>query len=77
MDGQNVAIRHGKDHFSALGLQITAEYWQEKGHRVIILLPDYYFKEEEVEKKKETITSQHNKNKQNLENLMKKLPDDI
>lgn len=69
VDGQNVAIRHGKDHFSAQGLQITADYWQQKGHKVIILLPDYFFKTEEVEKKQASL--------QNAEQINKKLPDNI
>ena len=48
-----MAIRHGYNYFSCKGLKIVVDYWKEKGHEVVVLLPDYFFKEEEVERKKE------------------------
>lgn len=44
IDGQNVAIRHGQNYFSCIGIKIVVDYWKKKGHEVIALLPDYFFK---------------------------------
>lgn len=57
IDGMNVAIRYGQEtiseaRFITQGLKLALEYWMKRGHSVIIILPDYCFKESEVQKKK-------------------------
>jgi hypothetical protein len=40
VDGRNVAVRHGNhEFFSSKGLKIVADYWQSRGHQIIIILP--------------------------------------
>jgi hypothetical protein len=44
IDGQNIAMRHGKGNFfSTRGLVITINYWRKNGHSVICFLPEYLF----------------------------------
>ena len=52
IDGQNVAIRYGGTQFSALGIKLVIDYWQQRGHIVQVMLPDYCFNKEEVMLKK-------------------------
>ena len=53
LDGQNIAMRHGRDRvFSTRGLQLAINYWQKNGHKVVCFLPDYLFDYSQVAAKK-------------------------
>jgi ribonuclease ZC3H12 len=52
IDGMNAAIRHGHDkRFSSKGLRIAIEFWIQKKHTVLVLLPDFCFNKEDAIKR--------------------------
>lgn len=38
--------------FFTQGLKIALQYWTDRGHEVLILLPDFCFSVDEIDKKK-------------------------
>jgi hypothetical protein len=49
-------MRYGKNkEFIVKGIQITVEYWQKNGHKVLCFLPDYLLNYDEVNKKKKLV----------------------
>jgi ribonuclease ZC3H12 len=69
LDGMNVAIRYGDDHFVAMGIKVAADYWMTKGHTVQVMLPDYCFNREDVMLRKKLAESKGDP--------MKGIPDDV
>jgi len=44
-------MRHGQNSwFSCKGIELSVDFWQLNGHKVIGFLPDYLFDREKVEK---------------------------
>ena len=57
LDAPNIAIRHGSSNpnqkcFSCRGIEIAAEYFSERGHRVIGFIPDYLLDLDRVAERK-------------------------
>jgi len=50
IDGQNVAVAHGKQIFSSMGISLVIDYWKKRNHPVICFLPQYYIKNRYTEK---------------------------
>jgi len=71
LDAPNIAMRHGKKKvFSCIGVQLAIEYWQERGHKVVGFIPDYYVDYENVAQKRRTVRA-------GFEVETQKLPDDV
>eukprot|EP01017_Pseudomicrothorax_dubius_P008671 TRINITY_DN12867_c0_g1_i2.p1 TRINITY_DN12867_c0_g1~~TRINITY_DN12867_c0_g1_i2.p1 ORF type:complete len:501 (+),score=87.67 TRINITY_DN12867_c0_g1_i2:731-2233(+) len=69
IDGQNVAVRYGGDRFRSKGIKLAVEYWQQRGHAVQVILPDFCFQREEVLKRQQTAES--------MDLRVKNIPDDV
>lgn len=46
-------MRHGQNKlFSSKGIKLCVEYWENRGHKVIGFIPDYYLDFKRVGEKK-------------------------
>lgn len=53
LDAPNIAMRHGQNKlFSSKGIKLCVEYWENRGHKVIGFIPDYYLDFKRVGEKK-------------------------
>lgn len=53
LDAPNIAMRHGLNKkFSTYGIELALRFWEDRGHRTIGFLPDYYVNDRSVAAKR-------------------------
>ena len=78
-----MAIRYESTQFAALGIKLVIDYWQQRGHIVQVLLPDYCFNKQEVmlKKKLAVINKKYDHNnkiyQENKGDSLKNIPDNV
>ena len=67
LDGPNVGMRYGSEQFNSDGIKIAIEFFNRNGHKVLVVIPDYFLKESTKSDKKNSSPA----DREYLESLIK------